>query len=151
MFLDEPYALGWAWDDLQWSYGAPVSALSFNENADELNVDQGSASSGHTRGHLGARRRLLHARQHHESPLPPAKKPTPASNAAPASQWFAHGVRFPPKGLHASLAVEDPAEFTADAFKLALLGRGIKVSGEPESRHQLRPAPATLPRSARSR
>ena len=29
-FLDEPLGLGWAWDDLQWSYGAPVSALTFN-------------------------------------------------------------------------------------------------------------------------
>ncbi|MGH9563273.1 MAG: D-alanyl-D-alanine carboxypeptidase, partial [Terracidiphilus sp.] len=42
-FPDEPYALGWAWNDIQWSYGAPVSALTFNENADELNIDQGSA------------------------------------------------------------------------------------------------------------
>jgi D-alanyl-D-alanine carboxypeptidase/D-alanyl-D-alanine-endopeptidase (penicillin-binding protein 4) len=35
-YLDEPYATSWAWDDLQWSYGVPVSALSFNENAVEL-------------------------------------------------------------------------------------------------------------------
>ena len=31
-FLDEPYGACWAWDDLQWDYGAPVSALTFNEN-----------------------------------------------------------------------------------------------------------------------
>ena len=37
-YLDEPYGTAWAWDDLQWSYGAPVSALSFNENAVELTV-----------------------------------------------------------------------------------------------------------------
>jgi D-alanyl-D-alanine carboxypeptidase/D-alanyl-D-alanine-endopeptidase (penicillin-binding protein 4) len=42
----------------------------------------------------------------------------------------------PAGGLHVSMAVEDPAEFTADAFKLALLRRGIKVSGDPESRHK---------------
>ena len=35
-FLDEPWGEGWGWDDLQWSYGAPVSALTFNENTDEL-------------------------------------------------------------------------------------------------------------------
>ncbi len=33
-YLDEPYAISWAWNDLQWSYGAPVSALTFNENTD---------------------------------------------------------------------------------------------------------------------
>jgi D-alanyl-D-alanine carboxypeptidase/D-alanyl-D-alanine-endopeptidase (penicillin-binding protein 4) len=31
-FLNQPYGAAWAWDDLVWSYGAPVSALSFNEN-----------------------------------------------------------------------------------------------------------------------
>jgi D-alanyl-D-alanine carboxypeptidase/D-alanyl-D-alanine-endopeptidase (penicillin-binding protein 4) len=29
-YLDERYGQAWGWDDLQWSYGAPVSALSFN-------------------------------------------------------------------------------------------------------------------------
>jgi D-alanyl-D-alanine carboxypeptidase/D-alanyl-D-alanine-endopeptidase (penicillin-binding protein 4) len=31
-FVDEPYGSSWAWDDLQWSYGAPISALTFAEN-----------------------------------------------------------------------------------------------------------------------
>ena len=31
-FLDERYGISWAWDDLQWAYGAPVSALTFNDN-----------------------------------------------------------------------------------------------------------------------
>jgi hypothetical protein len=28
--------MSWGWDDLQWPYGAPVSALSFNDNTVEL-------------------------------------------------------------------------------------------------------------------
>ena len=47
-FLDEPWGQGWGWDDLQWSYGAPVSALTFNENTDELNISERPAGSGHT-------------------------------------------------------------------------------------------------------
>ena len=31
-YLSEPYGTAWAWDDLQWGYGAPVSALSFADN-----------------------------------------------------------------------------------------------------------------------
>ena len=31
-FLDEPYGAGWAWDDLPFSYSAPVGALNFDEN-----------------------------------------------------------------------------------------------------------------------
>jgi serine-type D-Ala-D-Ala carboxypeptidase/endopeptidase (penicillin-binding protein 4) len=42
----------------------------------------------------------------------------------------------PASGLHAPLAVEDPAEFTAAAFKDALLRRGIKVSGSATSAHR---------------
>jgi D-alanyl-D-alanine carboxypeptidase/D-alanyl-D-alanine-endopeptidase (penicillin-binding protein 4) len=38
--------------------------------------------------------------------------------------------------VHAGLAVEDPAEFTAAAFQQALLARGIKVNGLPASRHK---------------
>jgi D-alanyl-D-alanine carboxypeptidase/D-alanyl-D-alanine-endopeptidase (penicillin-binding protein 4) len=37
-FVDEPYGEGWGWDDLQWSYGAPISALTFAENTIELNI-----------------------------------------------------------------------------------------------------------------
>ena len=31
-FLDEPYGAGWAWDDLPFSYSAPIGALNYDEN-----------------------------------------------------------------------------------------------------------------------
>src|SRR2546423_885447 len=34
----DPLGSGWEWEDLTWSYGAPVSALSINDNAIDLNV-----------------------------------------------------------------------------------------------------------------
>ena len=37
-YIDQPFGISWGWDDLQWPYGAPVSALSFNDNTVELNV-----------------------------------------------------------------------------------------------------------------
>ena len=42
-FLNEPYGTAWGWDDLQWGYGAPVSALSFNENMTTLRVHPDSS------------------------------------------------------------------------------------------------------------
>ena len=45
-FLSEPYPLGWSWDQLQWSYGAPVSALTFNDNSDQLNIAADSSNPG---------------------------------------------------------------------------------------------------------
>ena len=37
-YLSEPYGTAWAWDDLQWGYGAPISALSFADNSVELTL-----------------------------------------------------------------------------------------------------------------
>ena len=64
----------------------------------------------------------------------------------------------PAAGLRVELAVEDPAEFTAAAFKKALLGRGVMVNGDAEPRHldpkdngnfaAERELPVTLSRSA---
>ncbi len=33
-YLSEPYGTAWAWDDLQWGYGAPISALTFARQLD---------------------------------------------------------------------------------------------------------------------
>jgi D-alanyl-D-alanine carboxypeptidase/D-alanyl-D-alanine-endopeptidase (penicillin-binding protein 4) len=133
-FPDEPYAQGWAWNDIQWSYGAPVSALTFNENADELDIDQTSAASGRTQ--------VTWVPNVDYFTLDNTTKPAAGEQAHPGlerrpgiTMVRAWGT-IPAEGLHTSVAVDDPAEFTADAFKLALLNRGIKVSGEPESRHR---------------
>jgi D-alanyl-D-alanine carboxypeptidase/D-alanyl-D-alanine-endopeptidase (penicillin-binding protein 4) len=40
-FHGAPLGSGWEWEDLTWSYGAPVSALSINDNAIDLNVKPG--------------------------------------------------------------------------------------------------------------
>ncbi|HEV2275225.1 MAG TPA: D-alanyl-D-alanine carboxypeptidase, partial [Acidobacteriaceae bacterium] len=41
-FLFERYGSGWSWDDLQWGYGAPISALTVNDNAVYLNILPGA-------------------------------------------------------------------------------------------------------------
>jgi len=41
-FNGSPIGSGWEWEDLTWSYGAPVSALSINDNAIDLNVRPGA-------------------------------------------------------------------------------------------------------------
>lgn len=42
-FNGSPVGSGWEWDDLTWSYGAPVSALSINDNALDLNIKPGAS------------------------------------------------------------------------------------------------------------
>src|SRR6266852_1228331 len=40
-FNGSPLGSGWEWEDLQWSYGAQVSALTVNDDAIDLNVKPG--------------------------------------------------------------------------------------------------------------
>ncbi|MGA2501918.1 MAG: D-alanyl-D-alanine carboxypeptidase [Tepidisphaeraceae bacterium] len=47
-FLDERYGEGWGWNDLQWDYGAPVSALTFNDNAAKLTIRADASAPGAT-------------------------------------------------------------------------------------------------------
>src|SRR5215204_1390364 len=44
-FTGSPIPTGWEWDDLQWYYGAEVSALPLNDNALDLTVKPGSVGA----------------------------------------------------------------------------------------------------------
>jgi D-alanyl-D-alanine carboxypeptidase/D-alanyl-D-alanine-endopeptidase (penicillin-binding protein 4) len=134
-FLDEPWGQGWGWDDLQWSYGAPVSALTFNENSDELNVIEHPAGSGHTVVEWTPDVDYFTVDNGMKAAAP-GEEARPGLERRPGLTLVRTWGTVPATGLHVSMAVDDPAEFTADAFKLALLRRGIKVSGDPESRHR---------------
>jgi D-alanyl-D-alanine carboxypeptidase/D-alanyl-D-alanine-endopeptidase (penicillin-binding protein 4) len=134
-FLDEPWGQGWGWDDLQWSYGAPVSALTFNENTDELNVMEHPAGSGHTLAEWVPDVDYFTV-DNTMKPAAGGEEARPGLERRPGLTIVRTWGTAPASGMHVAMAVEDPAEFTADAFKLALLRRGIKVSGDPESRHK---------------
>ena len=126
----EPYGSGWAWDDLDWDYGAPISALSVNDNVVYLNVPGNGQ--------------------------PPAWNPdTPYYNLENSLQILAGtqaanpGVDRPvgskvvrlfgttnQNGLHIGLAIEDPAEYTAVALRQMLLAHGIEVKGGARAQHR---------------
>ncbi len=134
-FLDEPLGQGWAWNDLQWSYGAPISALTFNDNADQLTITVDSSAPNATQtawlpdvDYYTVDNRM--------TPVPTGESAHPGIERRPGSLLVRAWGTVPAAGLHVSMAVEDPAQFTAAAFKQALLLRGIKVTGGAESRHK---------------
>jgi len=134
-FLDEHYGKAWGWDDLQWSYGAPVSALTFNENAMELTIKPDPDAQGKTVEEwipkidyytldstmtLAATGETAH----------------PGLERLPGNRMVRAWGTIPAEGFHINLAVEDPAEFTAAAFKESLRSRGVMVAGGAASRHK---------------
>ena len=135
-FLSEPYPLGWSWNHLQWSYGAPVSALTFNDNTDELDITADPSTPGATQAewmpdvdYYTIDNRMTVAAAGQEA--------FPGLERRPGSLLVRAWGTAPAGGMHVSMAVEDPAQFTADAFKQALELHGIKVTGDAESRHKL--------------
>ncbi len=67
---------------------------------------------------------------------PRGETPHPGVERRPGSMLVRAWGTSPPEGYHGVLAVEDAAEFTAAAFKKALLTRGITVTGTAVSRHR---------------
>ena len=134
-FLDEPYALGWGWDDLQWSYGAPVSALTFNENSDQLNITDDPARANATVANWSPDVDY-YTLDNSMTPAAPGQNAHPGLERRSGSLLVRAWGTAPPGGLHVNIAVDDPAQFTAAAFRQALLLRGIKVIGSAESRHK---------------
>jgi D-alanyl-D-alanine carboxypeptidase/D-alanyl-D-alanine-endopeptidase (penicillin-binding protein 4) len=141
-FPAERYGSGWSWDDLVWLYGAPISALTVNDNAVFLNAEVGAqAGDAVTPQWDPALPASMPPYYTLENSLTTAARGTDAKygiDRAPGS----HEVRvygaiaIGGAGLHEGLALEDPADFAARAFLGMLRQRGIAVTGMAKPRHR---------------
>lgn len=135
----QPYASGWAWDDLEWSWGAPVSALIINDNVVYLAVMPG-AQPGDP---------LTFAWNPDAANTYYAVSNTGRTSAAGSQPSLgldrplgSHEIRIfgtlPAGGSakHLAVAIQDPAEFAALAFRQMLEARGIMVTGTAMAHHR---------------
>jgi D-alanyl-D-alanine carboxypeptidase/D-alanyl-D-alanine-endopeptidase (penicillin-binding protein 4) len=140
-FPYEPFGAQWSWDDLQWSYGAPVSALSFNENCLNLTLAARPAPRGEsTRGRslaVWTPNLDYFTLENAATPAFGSKTAGVGLDRRPGSRMVRAWGTVPAEGFHASMAVDDPAEFTALAFKEALGSRGVAVTGSVATRHRI--------------
>jgi D-alanyl-D-alanine carboxypeptidase/D-alanyl-D-alanine-endopeptidase (penicillin-binding protein 4) len=125
----EPYGAGWAWDDLDWSYGAPVSALTVNDNVVYLNMPAiGPPQWNPDTPYYNLEDSLRI--------LPGSGTANPGIDRPPGSKTVRVFGTANQGGLHVALAMEDPAEFAAVALRQMLLARGIAVKGTARARHR---------------
>jgi D-alanyl-D-alanine carboxypeptidase/D-alanyl-D-alanine-endopeptidase (penicillin-binding protein 4) len=136
-FPAERYGSGWSWDDLDWLYGAPISALTVNDNAVFLNADPGAQAGASVTPQW-------------DPPVPYYVLHNALTTAAPGAEAEVGIDRAPGsldvrlygaiaiggKGLHEGLALEDSADFAARAFLGMLRQRGIAVTGTARPRHR---------------
>lgn len=136
-FPFERYGSGWAWDDLEWSYGAPVSALTVNDNVVYLNLpptpQQPSPWNPDTPYYMLENSLTVLPGTQPGSPGPGG----PGIDLQPGSKNVRVYGMINQHGLHAALAIEDPAEYAAIALRQMLLGHGIEISGGARAQHRL--------------
>jgi D-alanyl-D-alanine carboxypeptidase/D-alanyl-D-alanine-endopeptidase (penicillin-binding protein 4) len=145
-YLDEPFSPNWAADDLQWGYGAPVTALAFNDNALELHVKPASKAGDRAQVWL--------------DPIPDYYRlNNRLETSAAGSEKRVYVERFPwsteldvwgqiPLDAGAdgdTVAINQPPQLIGELFRRALEARDIVLRGAVEVRHYSRLEAASLP------
>jgi D-alanyl-D-alanine carboxypeptidase/D-alanyl-D-alanine-endopeptidase (penicillin-binding protein 4) len=135
-FAFERYGDGWSQDDLVWADGAPVSALTINDNVVFVNIlpgahpgDKAFVSVTPFADYYTIDNRLM------TTPTGSARRLY--INREPGSTeltlWGTIPIDDP--GANEGLAIEDPAEFAANLFRDLLEVRCIEVYGKQRTRH----------------
>jgi serine-type D-Ala-D-Ala carboxypeptidase/endopeptidase (penicillin-binding protein 4) len=137
-FPFERYGSDWGWDDLQWDYGAPVSALTVNDNVIYLDILPG-AKIGDPVAAAWNPGVPFYALESTATTSAAGGKAQLGLDRQPGSKIvrFFGSLPISSTGVHLALAIEDPAEFAAVAFRQMLLDRGITVSGAARPLHLL--------------
>jgi D-alanyl-D-alanine carboxypeptidase/D-alanyl-D-alanine-endopeptidase (penicillin-binding protein 4) len=135
-FAFERYGEGWSQDDLVWGEGAPVSALTINDNVVFVNILPGT--------HPGDKAFISLTPFADYYTIDNRLMTTPAGtgrkiyiNREPGSTQLTIWGTMPmdDAGANEGLAIEDPAEFAATLFRHLLEMRGIAVYGKQRTRH----------------
>jgi D-alanyl-D-alanine carboxypeptidase/D-alanyl-D-alanine-endopeptidase (penicillin-binding protein 4) len=134
-FQYEPYGQGWAWGDLQWGYGAPVSALTFNDNMQQLTITPAESPFQPTKAEWTPNIDYF-ALDNGMKSAPAGQAAHPGLSRKPGSMLVRTWGTIPANGLRVDLAVDEPAQFAAQAFIKALIGRGIRVAGSATTAHE---------------
>ena len=136
-----PYPANWSTDDIEREYGAPVSALSLDDNTVAITIQPGARVGEHAsmsvsptvefltidhrvitspRGASSATQPVIHLRQ------------VPGSR-----QWIVTGsIPAGHAAVNEFLPVDDPAVFAATALYDALVRRGVAIHGRAVARHR---------------
>lgn len=130
LFKGERRGHDWTWGDLVWSYGAEVSALSFNENSVDLNVSPGeregeplvvdaSPTSSYYRLDSAA------------TTSGPGTTPALALARDPGANVIRLQGTYPlgQSPWEGRVALEDPARYAVTVFSEVLEARGIRIMG----------------------
>ncbi len=136
-FVWERYDEGWSQDDLAREWGAPVSALTINDNVIFVNIMP--ADRPGERAFLNITPFPEYYKiDNRVMTTPPGSGPRTVSiNREPGSNQITFWGNIPQDdpGFGEALAIEDPADFTARLFRQMLEERGVTIYGRARTHH----------------
>jgi len=135
-FAFERYGEGWSQDDLVWADGAPVSALTVNDNVVFVNILP--ADRAGEKAFVSVKPFADYFRLDNRIITTPAGTGRKFFvNREPGSTVLTLWGNMPldDAGANEALAIEDPAEFAAGLFRQLLEKRGIVIYGHQRTRH----------------
>ena len=152
-----PYAPSWTQDDALREFGAPVSALTINENAITLAIRAG-ANSGDSAEitvdpaieYYAIDNRLVTVGRGSE-PARGSESKIRMSRPARTRRVLLWGSIPTGAAVGESVAIDDPAYYAACALYDALLRRGVSIRGRPVARHRLASEDYQAPEGDRAR
>jgi D-alanyl-D-alanine carboxypeptidase/D-alanyl-D-alanine-endopeptidase (penicillin-binding protein 4) len=138
-FLFEPYSHGWEEEDLQWGYGAPVTALAFNDNALLLRVRPAAVVGGQAEVRLEPIADYYQLNNRVETAAAGARKQIYAERPPGSMQLDIWGEIPLDAGEDLdAVSIADPPQLMGELLRRALEARGIVVRGRVEVRHSTR-------------
>ncbi|HEV7889814.1 MAG TPA: D-alanyl-D-alanine carboxypeptidase/D-alanyl-D-alanine-endopeptidase [Pyrinomonadaceae bacterium] len=129
-FTGGPLPTGWEWDDLQWWYGAEVSALTVNDNSIDLSIKPGARAGDPCRITIGP-----------DTSVVTIVDRTKTSDRGSTRELSVHRplgqntieirgtMPLDDRGFNASLAVPRPALVFVTMLRTALERRGVVFTG----------------------
>ncbi len=134
-----PYPPNWSTDDTERDFGAPVSALSLDDNTVAITIQPGARAGEHASMSVSPTVEFLTI-DHRVITGPRGASLVPVIHLrqVPGSrQWIVTGsIPAGHAAVNEFLPVDDPAEFAATALYDALVRRGVAIHGRPVARHR---------------
>lgn len=138
-FRHEPFATNWSIDDAVWGYGAPVSALTVNDNQIKLTVTPGKKAGDPATYVLDPA-----MPGYYTIDMSVTTGPAKSGNTVQIERAFGSkavrmygAIAVDEKPDVEELAIDDPAEYSAIVLKAMLEERGVKVEGVARAKHVL--------------
>src|SRR5215470_2446650 len=135
-FAFERYGEGWSQDDLVWGDGAPVSALTINDNVVFVNILPADRAGERAFVTISPFADYYHV-DNRIMTTPSGTARRIFFNREPGSTALTLWGEMPidDKGANEALAIEDPAAFASALFRSLLEKRGITVYGHDRTHH----------------